>query len=370
VGRLAGGIAHDINNMLMPILGYTEMLADKIPAGDDRREDLAEIASAATRVKEMTQRLLAFARKQTLDMAQLDLNAVVSGFSRMLRMTLRENIAIKMQLASAAGFIVGDRGQLEQVILNLAVNAQDAMPGEGTFTLTTGDAVIDSTYAASRPGLSPGAYVQLTAGDTGTGMNAETLSKIFDPFFTTKESGKGTGLGLAMVYGITKQHGGYIEVKSEQGGGTEFTILLPASHASAEDADVSPMAREQKGTETILVVEDQEQVLRLVSLMLGERGYRVLTALSGREALEKAGSFAGEIHLLATDVIMPQMNGKELYERLRAVRSGIKVLYLSGYSADVISSQGVLDSGVNFLRKPFSVHELTAKVRQVLDDGR
>ena len=235
VGRLAGGIAHDINNMLMPILGYAELLKEKLPDGDGGREDLAEITSAARRVKTMTLQLLAFARKQTLEMVRLDLNDVVSGFSPMLQMTFREAVSFTVRLAPSVRHVLGDKSQLEQVIMNLAVNARDAMPGGGTFVLATQDRVVDETYTASRPGMVPGTYVQLLATDTGIGMGEDTQSKIFEPFFTTKDAGQGTGLGLATVYGIIKQHNGYIEVRSELGAGTKFIISLPVNDAPAEE---------------------------------------------------------------------------------------------------------------------------------------
>jgi PAS domain S-box-containing protein len=370
VGRLAGGIAHDINNMLMPILGYAELLKEKLPDGDGGREDLAEITSAARRVKTMTLQLLAFARKQTLEMVRLDLNDVVSGFSPMLQMTFREAISFTVRLAPSVRHVLGDKSQLEQVIMNLAVNARDAMPSGGTFVLATQDRVVDETYTASRPGMAPGTYVQLLATDTGIGMDEDTQSKIFEPFFTTKDAGQGTGLGLATVYGIIKQHNGYIEVRSELGTGTNFIISLPVNDAPAEErTDAAREQLVQKGFETVLVVEGQLQFLQLVSLMLTTRGYHVLTANSGQEALRATESYAGEIHLVVTDVIMPDMNGKELFEQIRQARQGIRVLYMSGYPADVISKQGVLETGINFLRKSFSAKELTVKVRQVLDSS-
>jgi two-component system, cell cycle sensor histidine kinase and response regulator CckA len=367
VGRLAGGIAHDINNMLTPILGYAEMLETKIPDGDDRREDLAEITGAANRVKEMTQQLLAFARKQTLDMRPLDVNMVISGFGKMLQRTLRENILIKLDLAPSIGTVLADERQLEQVILNLAVNAQDAMPKGGVLMISTKDVVLDLSFVESRPGSSPGRHVLIRVADTGMGMDSGTMARLFDPFFTTKESGRGTGLGLATVYGIIKQHKGYVDVQSEQLQGATFSLYLPVTEDAVESEAKTEQGSLQQGSETILVVEDQEQVLRLVSLMLTRSGYRVLTALSGREALRTAESYAGEIHLVISDVIMPDLNGKELFEQLSEVRQGLAILYMSGYPADVISTHGALDSGINFLRKPFSVHELTAKVRQLLD---
>jgi two-component system cell cycle sensor histidine kinase/response regulator CckA len=367
VGRLAGGIAHDINNMLTPILGYAELLSYQIPADDSRREDLAEITGAANRVKDMTQQLLAFARKQTLDMRPLDANMVISRFGKMLRRTLRENILIKLSLAPSIGTVLADERQLEQVILNLAVNAQDAMPEGGVLMISTKDVVLDASFVETRPGSFPGKHLLINVADTGMGMDGQTLARLFEPFFTTKESGRGTGLGLATVYGIIKQHKGYVEVQSELRQGATFSLYLPVTEDAVESVTTTEHAGLQRGAETVLVVEDQEQVLRLVSLMLRESGYHVLAALSGREALEKAVSFAGEIHLMISDVIMPDMNGKELFERIREIRKDIGILYMSGYPAEVISSQGMLDGGINFIRKPFRVHEFAMKVRQVLD---
>jgi CheY-like chemotaxis protein len=285
----------------------------------------------------------------------------------MLRRTLRENILVKLDLAPSIGTVLADEGQLEQVLMNLAVNAQDAMPGGGVVIISTKDASLDETFTRTRPELSPGNYVVISVADTGMGMDSATLARIYEPFYTTKEPGRGTGLGLAMVYGIVKQHKGYVEAESEPRQGATFRLYLPITEEEAGHEAARERKVPQGGSETILVVEDQEQVLRLVAQMLGERGYRVLTALSGQEALEKAGAFSGEIHLAVSDVIMPDMNGKELLEKLREVRQDIKALYMSGYPADVISSQGVLDSGINFLRKPFSVHDLAAMVRRVLD---
>jgi two-component system cell cycle sensor histidine kinase/response regulator CckA len=294
-------------------------------------------------------------------------NTVISRFGKMLRRTLRENILVKLSLAPSIRTVLADERQLEQVILNLAVNAQDAMPEGGVLMISTKDVVLDASFAASRPGSSPGKYLLIRVADTGMGMDGEILARLFEPFFTTKESDRGTGLGLAMVYGIIKQHKGYVDVQSEPRQGATFSLYLPVTEDAVESETTTEHAGLQRGAETVLVVEDQEQVLRLASLMLRESGYHVLTALSGREALRIAASFAEEIHLVVSDVIMPDMNGKELFEHLSAARPGLRILYMSGYPADVIGSQGLLESGVNFLRKPFSVRGLTSKVRHVLD---
>jgi PAS domain S-box-containing protein len=367
IGRLAGGIAHDINNMLTPILGYTELLEFNIPAEDPCREDLQEITNAAVRIREMTRQLLAFGRRQTLDMRSLDVNVVISKFGKMLRRTLRENITISMNLVPSIGAVLADERQIEQVLLNLAVNAQDALPASGLLVIATKDVSVDAAFAEARPGLAPGRYVVIIVSDNGMGMDGETLSRIFEPFFTTKESGRGTGLGLAMVYGIIKQHRGYVDVMSEPGGGTTFSLYLPVTADATERAQVAEQAGIQKGTETILLVEDQSDVLEIVRQLLVTLGYRVLTAADGSAARAALGSEPGPVELMITDVIMPGINGRELYEELKRTRPALKVIYMSGYSSDVISTHGVLDSGVTLIRKPFSIQEISARVRQVLD---
>lgn len=367
VGRLAGGIAHDINNMLTPIIGYADMLSFQIPEGDPKRADLDEIVGAANRVRDMTQQLLAFGRRQTLEMRLLDVNVVVSKFGKILRRTLRENVEITMNLAPTIGAVLADERQMEQVILNLAVNAQDAMPEGGQLVIATKDVCVDESFAEVRPGLAPGRYVLITVADSGMGMDGETLPRIFEPFFTTKESGRGTGLGLATVYGIIMQHRGYVDVASEPGRGTTFSLYLPVTAEAAERVQDAERAYILKGTETILLVEDQSDVLEIVRQLLKALGYRVLTAADGSAARAVLGSEPGSVDLMITDVIMPGINGRELYEELKRTRPALKVIYMSGYPADVISTHGVLDSGMTLIRKPFTIQELSAKVRQVLD---
>ena len=367
IGRLAGGVAHDINNMLTPILGYTDMLGFHIPEGDPLRADLDGIISSANRVKDMTQQLLAFGRRQTLEMRLLDVNVVVSKFGKILRRTLRENIEITMNLAPMIGAVLADERQMEQVILNLTVNAQDAMPEGGQLVIATKDVCVDESFAEVRPGLAPGRYVLITVADSGMGMDSETLARIFEPFFTTKESGRGTGLGLATVYGIIMQHRGYVDVASEPGRGTTFSLYLPVAAEAAERVQDAERADILKGTETILLVEDQSDVLEIVRQLLKTLGYRVLTAADGGAARAALGSEPGSVDLMITDVVMPGINGRALYEELKRTRPALKVIYMSGYPADVISTHGVLDSGMTLIRKPFSIQELSAKVRQVLD---
>lgn len=367
IGRLAGGMAHDINNMLMPILGYAEIIGMRLPEEDPGREDLEQIVGAANRVRDMTRQLLAFARKQTLEARPLDINAVISQFGRILRRALRENIEIDMRLAPSIRTVVGDERQIEQVLLNLALNAQDSMPGGGRLRIATQDVDVDRLFADALPGMTPGRQVLITFADDGAGMDRETLEKIFEPFFTTKEAGRGTGLGLPTVYGIVKQHQGYIGVASATGRGTTFSIYLPAAGEAAAALRADDRPGLKRGSETVLVVEDQEEVLRIVRQQLGVLGYRVLTAAGSSAARAALGAHGSPPDLLITDVIMPGSNGRELYQELRRTYPLMKVLYMSGYPADVISTHDVLDRGVHFLRKPFSVQDLSEKVREALD---
>jgi two-component system, cell cycle sensor histidine kinase and response regulator CckA len=369
IGQLAGGVAHDFNNMLAPILGYAEMLLMGLPDDSSRRTDLEQIIKAAERARDLTRQLLAFARKQTLQMTPLDLNQVIVGFEKMLRRTIREDITIETHLFPQIGSIEGDVGQIEQIILNLAINAQDAMPDGGTLLIETAEVILDEAYAKTHEGVIPAAYVMVMMSDTGAGMDEEILDKIFDPFFTTKELGRGTGLGLSTVYGIVKQHGGHIWVYSEAKEGTTFRIYFPRSEKHREREVPIVPEDTAHGTETILVVEDQEQVRNMACQMLRRYGYRVFEAAEGKTALEIAASLEKPIDLLVTDVVMAGMNGQELYQRLSAVQKQVRVLYMSGYTTNVISHHGVLDSSIHFIQKPFSVKDFIGKVRQVLDEA-
>lgn len=368
VGRLAGGIAHDFNNMLTPILGYSELLRDDLPTEDPRQASVIQILQAAERSRDLVRQLLAFARRQTLEMKPLDLNRVITGFEKMLRRTLHENINLELHLASGLGLIRADVGQVEQVILNLAVNAQDAMPQGGDIFVETSETVQDDEYAASHDGASAGPHVVLTVSDTGVGMTREVMEKIFEPFFTTKGEGKGVGLGLSTVYGIVRQHGGHVAVYSEPGYGTRFRICFPRIGAAEEHEPVS-VEQEQlpTGTETLLLVEDQEQVRTLAESLLLRFGYKVLPAGSIAQARDVLSTYGGEIHLLITDVILPDGNGKELYEQFATLRPNLRVLYMSGYTSDVISHHGVLPEGVQFIQKPFNLKGFAQKVREVLE---
>jgi two-component system cell cycle sensor histidine kinase/response regulator CckA len=364
VGLLAGGVSHDLNNMLVPILGYAEMLRDELPAGDARRGDAQEIIRAGGRARDLVRQLLAFARKQILEMKLLDLNEVINDSQNMLRRTLREDIAIETVLAPGLGVIKGGVGQIEQVLMNLCVNAQDAMPQGGTLRIETSAVTLDGSHAE----MAVGNYVQMAVSDSGVGMDKETVSRIFEPFFTTKEVGKGTGLGLATVYGIIKQHGGHIEVESRLGQGSTFRVYWPqVAQPVTSDASAVLESVPARGAETILVAEDQDVVRALTCRILTNQGYQVLAAENGVQALELAAAHAGEIHLLLSDVVMPGLNGRLLYEQLAAVRPGLRVIYMSGYSGDVIGKHGVLDEGVVFIEKPFTMQTLTGKVREVLD---
>src|SRR5713101_4492730 len=368
IGRLAGGVAHDFNNLLTVILSYSELLLEELPKDSSNRDDIGQIRKAAQGASELTRQLLAFSRQQVLEPKVVDLNAAVSGIERLLGRVLREDIQLRCTLSADAGTVRVDPGQLEQVIMNLAVNARDAMPNGGQLTVETANVDLDETYMQAHPLAAPGRYVMLAVTDTGTGMDAATQARIFEPFFTTKEVGKGTGLGLATVYGIVKQSGGWIWVYSEPGHGTTFKVYLPrVGEAAAPAAPSLTPPASLRGSETILVVEDDEMIRNLVQKVMRANGYTVLVAGTGSDAERVAGAHAGPIHLLMTDVVLPGLNGREVARRLVAQRAGIRVLFLSGYTDDAIVHHGVLDPGVAFLQKPFSPAVLGRKVREVLD---
>jgi two-component system cell cycle sensor histidine kinase/response regulator CckA len=368
VGQLAGGIAHDFNNLLTAILGCTQLLLHATPPEDARREDVEEIKNAGLRAAELTRQLLAFSRRQVLAPKLLDLNAVVANMDKMLRRLIGEDVALATELAADLGPVSADPGQLEQVLLNLAVNARDAMPQGGRLTIATANVLLTEEYAERHHRLPPGHYVLLAVSDTGIGMDEATQKHLFEPFFTTKEVGKGTGLGLATVYGIVKQSGGYIWVYSEPDHGTTVRVYLPRVPGAAEPLPAAEPAPElRRGTETVLLVEDATPVRTLARKSLENCGYRVLDAADGRAALELSAHHAGGIDILVTDVVMPGMSGRELAERLAPLRPGMRVLYTSGYTDDAMVHQGVLRSGVAFLQKPFVPESLARKVREVLD---
>ncbi|HEY7511658.1 MAG TPA: PAS domain S-box protein [Vicinamibacteria bacterium] len=369
VGRLAGGIAHDFNNLVTAILGYADLLARRLPAADALRRHVEEITRAAERAASLTQQLLAFSRKQVLQPRVLDVREVLESAQGLLRRLIGEDIELIILADAAVGRVRADPVQLEQVLLNLAINARDAMPQGGRLVLEAADVDFDETYAREHVGGRPGPFVMIAVSDTGHGMDRETQARIFEPFFTTKEMGKGTGLGLSTVYGIVKQSGGYIWVYSEPGRGTTFKVYLPrvAQPAAEDTARVPATGPVAGGSETVLLVEDEDSVRELVEELLRAAGYDVLTAGRPADALRLADDCAGPLHLLITDVVMPQMAGPDLARRLRGMRPGLKVLYLSGYSPGIVADRGVLEEGAMFLQKPFSAEALETKVRETLD---
>ena len=369
IGMLAGGIAHDFNNLLTPILGGSDLLL--LEPGDAARAALLrDIQQAAERLKELTQHLLAFGRKQMLELRRTNLSDVVRRFEVMLRRTLRENIRILTVLASDSLPVFADAGQIEQVLLNLAVNAQDAMPDGGTLTIEVECAHFDPEYADDRFAVPPGSHVRLSVSDTGCGMDEHTQAHLFEPFFTTKARGRGTGLGLSMVYGIVKQHGGSIGVYSVPGGGSAFNIFLPVAQEDAPaygGPAAAPLVEEARMGGTILVLEDNEMVRNTACEMLRRLGYRVLAAEGPDECMSLSRGFEGPIDLLLADVVLRDSNGREVYERLHSERGRLKVLYMSGYTSNVVVDRGILDESVQFLQKPLSFSVLAGKVRQVLE---
>jgi len=369
IGQLAGGVAHDFNNMLTPILGYAEMILDSLPADHPHRPRARGIIGAAERARDLVRQLLAFARRQTLTMGPLDLNDVVDGLQPMLRRTIREDVAIETRLSPKLPAIDGDENQISQVVLNLVVNAQDAMPNGGIVTIGTSEAYLCQEHVHGTDEVASGPHVMLTVGDTGVGMDRETLERVFEPFLTTKKLAGGTGLGLSTVHGIVRQHGGHVWADSVPGSSTEFHVCFPPSSRARRVRTPAPGPKAQGGAETILVAEDARDVREMTCEMLRQDGYTVLEAANGEMALEIAAAHTGPLHLLLTDVIMPGMDGKGLHDRLSVVRRDLRVLYMSGYTASVIGRHGVLGTGTPFIHKPFSHNELTSKVRKVLDDS-
>ena len=371
VGRLAGGIAHDFNNLLTAIIGTTALVLEDLGLESRARLDIQEIEKAAKRAAGLTRQLLIFSRQQVLEPRALDLNALVGNLEKMLHRLIGEDIELRTKQATALGAVRADPGQLEQAIVNLVVNARDAMPQGGRLTIETADVELDRGYVAGHVPTQPGPYVLLAISDTGVGMDGATKARLFEPFFTTKEPGRGTGLGLATVYGIVKQSGGYIWTYSELGHGTTFKIYLPrvAETPEAPESTTSPPTP-VRGSETLLVVEDQEEVRKLTKRVLEARGYTVLAARNGAEALEIVAQHPSKIHLMITDVVMPGMNGRELAQHARARRSYLKVLYVSGYTGEAVLQHRLLEPGVAFLQKPFTPDVLARKTREVLDNTK
>jgi two-component system cell cycle sensor histidine kinase/response regulator CckA len=368
VGQLAGGVAHDFNNLLTAIKSYSEFLLEDMDDTDPRRSDVAEIQLAAKRAAALTRQLLAFSRKQLLEPQVLDLNAVVRDMEKMLRRLIGADIDIRIVTAPDLGTVEADPSQIEQVVMNLAVNARDAMPEGGTLTIETSNVDLDERYADAHASVEPGYYVMLTVSDDGCGIDRETQARIFEPFFTTKELGKGTGLGLSTVYGIVKQSGGYVWVYSDVGQGTTFRIYLPRVEGTAVTPDRSaPGKRVTSGSETVLVAEDEDTVRTVVARVLRQQGYTVLEARDGHEALTICREHSGPIHLIVTDVIMPQVSGAELAQESGVLRPDAKVLLMSGYTGGELERRGVVAERVAFLQKPFTPTALAQKVREVLD---
>ena len=368
IGRLAGGIAHDFNNMLSAILGFSEIIIGDLPPGDRTRKDLEEIIKAAERAAMLTRQLLSFSRKQILEPRVLDLNVQLREMENMLRRLIGEDIELTLLLAPNLGSVKADPTQLEQVVLNLVINARDAMPAGGRLSIATESAVLDEDYARLRFGVAPGLYAMLVVSDSGQGMSKSVQEHVFEPFFTTKEIGKGTGLGLATVFGIVKQSGGHIALYSEPGQGTTFKVYFPRTEESPDrevHSTLHPM--ELLGTETILLVEDEDAVRQFVYKALTRQGYTVLVASNGAQAAAIAEQHGGPIHLLLTDVVMPNMSGRVLADRLLPRHSNTRVIYMSGYTEDTIVRQGVLEDGANFLSKPLTLAAMLRKVRDVLD---
>jgi len=371
VGRLAGGIAHDFNNLLTAIIGTTALVLEDLGLDARARLDIQEIEKAAKRAAGLTRQLLIFSRQQVLEPRALDLNALVANLEKMLQRLIGEDIELVTKPAASLGAVRADAGQLEQAIVNLVVNARDAMPQGGRLTIETAEVDLDRSYVAGHVPTQPGRYVLLAISDTGVGMDAATKARLFEPFFTTKEPGRGTGLGLATVYGIVKQSGGYIWAYSELRHGTTFKMYLPRVAELAEAPEATRgTPTPARGSETVLVVEDQEEVRELTKRVLVARGYAVLAAANGAEALEIVDRHPTRIHLMITDVVMPGMNGREVAELACAKRSDLKVLFVSGYTGEAVLQHRLLEPGVAFLQKPFTPDVLARKTREVLDDGK
>ena len=367
VGQLAGGVAHDLNNLLSPIIGYGEMLLMALEQGDQRHKAVKAILEAGLRARDLVRQLLAFSRKQTLVFKPVNINQTIEAFQKLLRRTIPEDITMEIVLAPHIQPVMADAGQIEQIIMNLAVNAADAMPDGGHLTIETAMAILDASYAETHPSVRPGPHLMLAVSDTGCGMDESTRQRIFEPFFSTKGE-RGTGMGLATVFGIIKQHNGSIWVYSEMDHGTTFKVYLPITDATDVEGKSYPQSQGNlSGNETILLVEDNQAVRELVHELLNHQGYTVLPAENGTEALKVINAHDGPVHLLLTDVVMPGMNGKELYRQAVTRYPDLKVLYMSGYTDNVIAHRGVLEDGIAFIQKPFTIEAIAAKVREVLD---
>jgi PAS domain S-box-containing protein len=367
IGQLAGGVAHDFNNILTAIIGYGDIIQMKLKEDDPLRIYIDQILASSDRAANLIQSLLAFSRKQIINTHPINLNKLVEGIEKILLRVIGEDIKLRTILAEEEVTVMADSGQIEQVLMNLATNARDAMPEGGLLIIETGLLEFDKEFIAAHEVVKPGKYALISVTDSGVGMDEAMSGKVFEPFFTTKEVGKGTGLGLAMVYGIIKQHGGYIDVYSEQGKGTKFKIYLPLVKAEAKEEEISGLSDVQGGTETVLVAEDDEAVRELTRGVLEQFGYRVIVAEDGADAIDKFREKKDKIQLLILDVVMPRRNGKEAYEEIKKIQYDIKVLFLSGYTADIMKKKGILEEGLNFLLKPVSIKNLLRKMREILD---
>ena len=367
VGRLAAGIAHDFNNVLSVIIGYSDLLLTTVPADDPVHKKIQRIHDSGSKAATLTRQLLAFSRKQVLEKKVISINTVIHNFLKILGKMAGDDIVITTYLSEENCLVEADPGQIEQIIMNLIVNAKDAMPSGGEIIIETEEITLDQHYVNKRIEVKPGQYILMVVSDTGEGMDEYVQSKIFDPFFTTKEQGKGTGLGLSTVYGIVKQHDGYIYAYSEKGRGTTFKIYLPASTSAAEETESQTAVTTMfHGNETILIVDDDISIRQLILETLKPQGYKCLQAASGQEAVNALRKYRGEVHLLLTDVVMPGMNGKELAEKIREARPGMEVIFMSGYTENIIAHHGVLEQGINYIAKPITPVTLSQKVRNVL----
>jgi nitrogen-specific signal transduction histidine kinase/ActR/RegA family two-component response regulator len=371
VGRLAGGIAHDFNNLLMVIQGHAELLTDRMKPGESLRRNAEQIQEASQRATSLTRQLLAFSRKQMLAPVVLNVQAVVSDMGKILRRLIGEDVELVTVNAPDLKRVKADRSQIEQVIMNLAVNARDAMPRGGKLTIETANVEFDDSYSRAPVVLMPGRYVMLAVTDNGTGMDADTQAHIFEPFYTTKEKGKGTGLGLATVYGIVKQSGGYVWVYSEIGRGTTFKIYLPSVEEEVAPREIrQAVASLPRGTETVLLVEDEEGVRELAKEYLESCGYKVLVAQNGQAAIDLVSKHSGPIDLIMTDIVMPGLSGSDLAKKVQSLRPDIRVVYMSGYTDQAIIHHGILSSDVLLLQKPFTMSTLAHKLREALSAKR
>ena len=367
IGTLAGGIAHDFNNILNVIMGYAIMVKETLEVCNPARDDINEVLIAADRAADLTRRLLVFTRKDSFKMIPVDINAVVLGLRKMLARIIRENIEFSINLAEFPMTVMADTSQMEQVLINMAINARDAMQNSGRLTITTGVEEVKNDYSTELTVKKPGMYAFITIADTGCGMDAHTLKKIFEPFFTTKKAGEGTGLGLAISYGIIKQHSGYISVYSEPERGTEFKLYLPLSQEIASIETIEAVSPVQSGTETVLVAEDDPSLRKMTKLMLESYGYSVIMAVNGEDAITKFTENSEQISIVILDMIMPIKSGKEVGEAIRKMSPEMKILFASGYSMDLVKRRELMEADSDFIQKPFTPKSLLLKVREILD---